>query len=29
VINPYDSSTVVLRNLGKLLSGLVLVQPQG
>lgn len=29
VINPYDSATVVLRNLGKLLSGLVLVQPQG
>jgi hypothetical protein len=29
VIRPYDSATVVLRNLGRLLDGLVLVQPQG
>jgi len=29
VINPYDSATRVLRNLGKVLDGLVLVQPQG
>ena len=29
VINPYDSSTVVLRNLDRLLKSLVLVRPQG
>lgn len=29
VINPYDSSTRVLKNLKRLLRGIVLVQPQG
>ena len=29
VIKPYDNSTVVLKNLSRLLRGLVLVQPQG
>jgi hypothetical protein len=29
VIRPYDNSTVVLKNLSRLLRSLVLVQPQG
>lgn len=29
VIKPYDSSTVVLKNLSRLLKSLVLIQPQG